>query len=102
MSGYTKKGALISTKVVNKDCKGVHNSNYKGVHMKKKRLKAIVQDMLIVSFMCKFAFLCMLADFVVSKTTLLILAYVVISMMLEVHLLSKYELRPSMFCGGNK
>lgn len=65
--------------------------------MKRKHWKPWFQDMLIVSALCKFAFLCMLADFVVSKTTLMILAYVIISLLVEVHLLSKYELTKSMF-----
>lgn len=68
--------------------------------MKKRKLRPWIQDMLIISVIGKFGFLCMLVDFIVSPVTIAILAYVVISMMLEVHLLSKYELRDSLFIKG--
>lgn len=65
--------------------------------MKKRKLRPWIQDMLIVSVIGKLGFMLMLADIVVSPVTFMILAYVVISLMLEVHLLSKYELRTSLF-----
>ena len=81
------------------DCKDVHNSNYtqRSLEMKKRKLRPWIQDMLIVSVIGKLGFMLMLADIVVSPVTFMILAYVVISLMLEVHLLSKYELRTSLF-----
>lgn len=68
--------------------------------MKKRKLRPWIQDMLIISVIGKLGFLCMLADFIVSPVTLAILAYAVISLLLEVHLLSKYELRSSLFIKG--
>ena len=65
--------------------------------MKKRRLRPWIQDMLTISAFAKFGFLCMLVDFIVSPVTIAILAYVVISMMFEVHVLSKYELSNSLF-----
>lgn len=64
---------------------------------KKRHLRPIIQDMLIISVVGKVGFLCMLADIIVSPVTFAVLAYTVISAMLEVHLLSKYELRNSLF-----
>lgn len=68
--------------------------------MKKRHLRPWIQDMLIISVIGKFGFLCMLYDIVVSKVTFMILAYVVGSMLFEVHLLSKYEMRKSLFYEG--
>lgn len=65
--------------------------------MKKRHLKPWLQDMLIVSVAAKFLFLMMLADITVSAVTFMFLAYVIVSIMLEVHVLSKYELRESLF-----
>lgn len=65
--------------------------------MKKRKLRPWIQDMLIVSVMGKMGFLLMLADIVVSVKTFMILAYVMISTMFEIHLLSKYEMRNSLF-----
>ena len=65
--------------------------------MKKRHLKPWLQDMLIVSVAAKFLFLMMLADITVSTVTFMILAYIIVSLMLEVHVLSKYELKESLF-----
>ena len=65
--------------------------------MKKRKLRPWVQDMLLVSVLGKLGFLLMLSDIVVSKVTFMILAYVLISLLVEVHLLSKYELSESLF-----
>lgn len=67
--------------------------------MKKKHLKAWVQDMLIISVIGKLGFLCMLYDLNLSLVTFLILTYVTVSLILEVYLLGKYEIRPSMLVG---
>lgn len=67
--------------------------------MKKKKLKAWIQDMILISVIGKVGFLCMLYDLNLSLVTFMVLTYVTVSLILEVYLLGRYEIRPSLLIG---
>lgn len=65
--------------------------------MKKRYLRPIVQDFLIVSALGKFCLLAIIDDFVVTPVTLSIYMGLVVWFGLEARLLIKYGGKPSLF-----
>lgn len=68
--------------------------------MKKKKLKAWVQDIILISLIGKMGFLFIAAEIMFkSPVTLFIFIYSVVTMAIEITVLNQYSVRPSLLVG---